>query len=278
MTLVKVEVNVKSVAEKYRPNDSLKNSEKSIWTENRLQGCQSEIFKIFKVCGKKCDTCTARPCDAVVSRMVNYLIPYGESIYKRAFKFRSTLEEMNRVLTESINAQLMELWDAHKVIHTSFGSMLRWKMIHFLDGKLNLFDKESVRSIDQIFDSMQGLGEGGSEEGSNSAKDDMIEKLSEAFVDATSYIRDYHSVIGKNTIEVIINILAGSNQFYSRFLNPKLKYAIYIRTIYGVNRFFQGKKTFKLFDKKLRARFYYTKILDTIFRYLEEYKFLDRRP
>lgn len=268
----KQKISSSSVSDKYTPKKSNKRKEKSAWTENRLQEEQTKLFDLFDDCGKKCDTCTHRKCDSIIFNMVQYLTPYGESIYKRSFRFRSTLEEMDRVLTDSVNSLLMDIWEKGKRMHSSFGAMLRWKMVYYLDGKINLFDRKEVCSLDQIMDGVDSSS--GSEETNpdhaNSAID-VIAYMCESVFSSTEYVDQYSNSLKKNTVETLLNLLEASYSFFNKFSCYKTKYSMYIRSLYGINKFLQNKPNSKIFDKRPRTKYYYVRLLDMVFTYLKQY-------
>lgn len=268
----KNKVSSTSVNEKYSPKKSNKRKEKSAWTENRLQEEQSKLFDLFEECGKKCDKCTHRKCDPIVFNMVQYLTPYGESIYKRSFRFRSTLEEMDRVLTESVNSLLMDVWEKGKRMHSSFGAMLRWKMVYYLDGKINLFDRKDMVSLDQIMGGVDSFssGEDFSPDHSNSSID-VIAYMCESIFSSTEYVDQYSNSLKKNTIETLLDLLEASYSFFNKFSCYKNKYSMYIRSLYGINKFLQNKPNSKIFQNKPRTKYYYVRLLDMVFTYLKQY-------
>lgn len=258
---------------------SAKNSvrEKSVWTERRLQKLQAELFKVFKSCDSNCQglnrkgnicDCAHKDCDKIVEQMEKYLMPYGTSIFKRAFKRRATCEEMDRVVSESVNSLLMDIWFKKKVIHTSFGSMLKWKMVYYLDGNINLFDSEKYRSLDAMVDKLETANQ---EDNAES----LIEYYSTTFQDAFFSGDTYSDFYKKDTIKSIIDLAKSSIDTYNKYVNKKARYAIYIRSIYALNRFLCNKDIELMFKNNNKARFYYVKLLDTVRSYLKKYTTLN---
>jgi hypothetical protein len=269
----------KKTGEKKERN-KMSNHQKSAWTESKLQEQQEKLHAVFSTCGWKtspllqtgegynvkqcCSICVNRQCDKHIVAIHGLLSPYAESIYKRHFKFRSTLEEMDRVITEAVNSLLMDIWERGKIIEKSFGKMVYWKMMYFLDGKINLFDRDNVQSLDKMKDEFH----------SNAANDegqDIIEYYSEMFQGGSVTLDGYRHVLKRDTVTVITKLLEASFQHFNRYLNPSFKFGIYIRTLVAIKRFFQGKDNSVIFKGNPKAFYYYNKILDVIFNYLKTY-------
>jgi hypothetical protein len=259
-------------------DSTVKKVSKTIWTETNLQKEKKALFELFKTCGRDkngvtgCNDCTNRKCENITRKMGALLTPYSESIYKRAFKHRSTLEEMGRVVTESVNAVIMDVWELRKDIHTSFGSMVKWKMIYYLDGRMNLYDIKVPRtedarfqSIDQMLANLEGAG-------SNFSGRDVIEYMNDAFVDMKTSISDYRDIIRTDTVATVKSILEGSELFYCRYSSNKVKFSSIMRTVVGIRRFIQKRSNYKLFEDQPLPKYYYMRLLDVIMVYLEEYR------
>jgi hypothetical protein len=259
---------------KYKPKATNTYQEKTIWTERRLQDCKNNLFKLFKKCHNDCTKCEARECDKIVSEMDKYLVPYGESIFKRAFKRRATCEEMERVVTESVNALLMDVWGKKKDIHTSFGAMLKWKMIYYLDGNVNLFDtviteverdsktkepivdpktnKPKVKKTKRIqsIDSMTSKFTNASHDDNGA---DVIQYYSDTFENLSFDVGTYSEVYKKETIEVIKDLVRSFIDNISKVMPYKERCSIYIKVVYLFNRFMKGyRNPFRLSDSDRR--------------------------
>lgn len=297
------------VEDQYKPcNKNIGIKDKSAWTERRLQKLQKKLFTLFKTCKiktksftpfshycpkckyinygediknvkeyskllcpkcgshiiplKECHLCEDKVCYKIVHEMEKYLIPYGLSIYKRSFKWRSTLEEMDRVVPESVNSLLVDIWNKKKFIHSSFGKMLRWKIIYFLDGKINLFDSDRVCSLDQIQDSFENSGESNGK--------DIIEYYSNSFKDAIVNFDNLSDFYGKDAIDSILDILEASVDTYNKYISPKERYSIFIRSLFAFNRFIKGKNNYLIFKNKPKSKIYYEKLVDLLKSYLSK--------
>jgi len=264
--LESIDLNPAKIPDKFAIASTLSPKEKSKYTEDRLQELQTELFGLFKTCKKSCDTCPKRGCRDVVKDMAHYLSPYGESIYKRSFKKRSTVEEMYRVTYESINSLLMDVWHKEKKIYASFGAMLKFKMMHFLDGNINLFDIATKNYSVESMDALTGrFDQGGGGK-------DVVEFFSDVFY---SPLHNEKKLLKENTIDVIIGIMESFQDRFSVMLGHKYAVAFYIKSLNAVNRFFQNKHNYETFQGDGRGRYYYLKLLDEIFAYLDKYKELN---
>lgn len=248
----------------YVPGQYTTIKEKSIWTERRLQKLQRELIAVFKKCESNCNLCKERPCDKIVEDMEKYLIPYGLSIFKGAFKRRATCEEMDRVVRDSISALLMDIWHRKKVIHTSFGSMLKWKMVYFLDGNINLFDTKKVQSLSAMIDKFptSNIEDNGK---------DIIEHYRDVIQMVPGSMDSYIDVYRKDVILSILDLLSSSIDTYNKFTNPREKYVIYIKSLFAFKRFINNESINLLFKNDNKSRFYFTKLIDTIKKYLIEF-------
>jgi len=264
------------VEENYSPKKKLNcNKDKTIWTEKRLQELQKKLFDLYKECrivcygcqDKKCDLCKKRPCSTCKEKLCNiyiyemekYLIPYGISIFKRSFKYKATCEEMDRIVSESVGALLLDLWIKKKVIKTSFGAMLKWKMVYFLYGKINLFDSDKVSSLEQITSKMPDS------EGDGLSLIEFYDDINKELTNKT----DVHTYLDRNnTVDMVVELIKSNIQTYSSYIEPREKYSIFIRAVHAINRFFENKEVNIFFEGKAKHKFYYTKLLDAIKIYL----------
>jgi len=260
---------LKKIKVKKHPQGITKKSHVSITirTEKLLQEIQMKFFSLLQRCKKECHMCSFRECDLIYREFVNTLTPYATSIYKKSYKHRSTLEEMSRVITESVNSLLIDIWHQGKIIHKSFGSMVKWKMLHYLDGKINLFDKEMFTSIDQYTNLM-----GDTNTSSNSSGEDIIDYYSNYLNTEYLEMDNCKDLLRGDLVDTIMHLIDVSKCHYSKFICPKDKSRIHLKTLYGILRFFQHKDNFIMFQDDPVSKFYYTKTLDLIFSYLDKYK------
>jgi len=281
----------------YVPYEGCGVKEKSTWTERRLQRLQSDLFKVFKKCkchcrplvkGNKKDptlfnaiTCNyGRACDDIVVQMSRYLVPYGYSIFKRSFKVRATCEEMDRVVQESVNALLEDIWFKSKYIHTSFGSMLKWKMIYYLDGHINLFDfkinykanrgKDVSNAEDQRYVSIESMAAKFPTSNQDSNSEDLIEYYSDTFQDAFFTGDTYKEVIKEETIKSVVDLARSLKDHFNKMITPRQKYAIYIRVVFALNRFLNNRESKLIIRECSKTRFYYAQLLDVVRMYLKK--------
>jgi len=267
-------VPAKNVIEKYSFASGLSAKEKSTWTERRLQKLQADLFAVFGDCKSKCHDlndegehkyhCKNRPCDSIVKEMEKFLEGYGISLFKRIFKKRATCEEMDRVVKESISALLMDIWHSKKEIHTSFGVMLKWKMVYYLDGNINLFDNDRYCSMDAI---LGKFPDSNSDDNANDLITFMNETVGNAFRFNSDNAKD---LIKRETIETVIDLAKSSFDNFNKFMDSRKKSAIYIRMVYALNRFLKKKNIDLLFKGQGQSKFYYVKLLDIIQKYLFE--------
>jgi hypothetical protein len=187
---------------------------------------------------------------------------YGTSIFKRSFKRRATCEEMERVVSDSINSLLMDIWLKKKIIHTSFGAMLKWKIIHFLDGKINLFDTDKCRSLDDMYNDFYNSG-------MNNGKD-VIEYYSDTFQDGILNMNNYSEIMKEDIVNTISSLIRGLYDNLHKYLPSSDKMSIYIRVLSGIRNFICRRPNYALFKNRPRARYYYMKTLDSIAVYLRE--------
>lgn len=243
---------------------------KTIATEKVLQIHQSKLFGFVKrLKGRPRDEKILFGLEKTARTMFNIMKPYGDSIFKRSFKHRATLEEMNRVVYEAINSLIFDIWFKGRRVHSSFGAMMKFKMLHFLDGKINLFDTRtttySVESIDALKHRFENSGD---ENGI-----DLVEYCSDTLRNYQGgFEKDFSPIYTQSNINTIKEVILKTPEIYNRFAGNKKRAAILIKTIFGFNRYLQGRHNHLLFQGDGPSRFYYVKTLDFLFQFLKHEK------
>jgi hypothetical protein len=155
----------------------------------------------------------------------------------------------------------MYVWGKKRVIHTSFGATLKFRMLYYLDGKVNLFDSDKVTSMEAMTSKFQTSHD------SDGAS--IIEYYSETFKDATT--QDYHDVYRKDVANTVRNLIEAYFDKMSPYLTGRQKASIKLRVLSSFLRFIRGRSSEIIFRDNGKARSYYEKTVDMVKTYLKKF-------
>jgi hypothetical protein len=272
------------VHERFKPPTNMSSSEKTIWTERKLMQLQNQLREVFEECGntevnigrKKrnksevetqpfvgCNSCSRRKCNSIIDDMFQYLLPYAESIYKNSFIAFSTLEEMERVVLESISDFLTDIWGKKKYIDRSFGASLKWKMVYLLYGDSSIYNSPDILCIDSESDSMNNP---------NSDDDNVYNLFYQLAQTTTSFTPDlYQNTRRADILDHLMSSLFSYRTELSKYLTPHECANVEMRVVHGVCRLLSNKETYSIFHNQPKAQYYYYKFVDFMHRFLIDY-------